>query len=371
MFRLVAQSILLLAASGLGLSPLLRASDTSPIAPTPAPVPSSTRALVAKLEGRAVVAHTLSGRRIEALLREGALQTPSLVTLQEGQLEVRFGGARLAMDEGARFFLGHEGLRLSEGRLRVEADAPFVVRAAGETIEGRRFGLWVRAEGALLAGLSELKVGERSLPTGSGLRLEKGGRVTPLASVLELEPRPGPRAGLLQVTTPAESFVFVQRDALLVPRRSVEGRLVYVEGVTPLLRDPLGRWAVPGRPSRGLEDMGPLELVAGDRAILDRLEALSTPVAVPTTEREAPPPTASAAETPLPRRSRRPGPSAKKAPRKAKAQEARRAPPPPSSAGPDGREPPSSLQVDWTKLGRPPGSVLEGSKKEAPAPGSR
>jgi len=354
MTRILLQAFLLVTVGGLGLVPLIRppvAVRVERVTVSPAPRSGWT---IDAVDGRARRTRIIDGIPIESEARIGPLNGPTVFEVLEGELRLTDGEVALAADEGARFFVGNEGLGLDFGRLRVDGPRALTVAAAGARIEGQRFGLWRTPAGLHLAALAPVEVDGQGLAAGTGLRF--GDEASPLSDVLRLDPEDGPRPGLLQVEVPAHALVFVQRDGVLVPRRPVDGRLLLAQGVTPLLRDALGRWAVPGRPSRSLGDLAEVFPAAADRGVLDRLgqqaaEAVSDDAAVEGTRAE-PAPAA-------PRR--RPRPRAlREAP----------APAPAETSDGEGRDPPDSLQVDWTQLGRPSGSVLDGSKQEAPAPGA-
>ena len=360
MGRFLLQGVLLAAVSGLGLSTLLRTPEPVGVARSASVGGSAPRWSVEAIEGRARFTRSVGGASVDGEARLGPVELPAVFEVEEGELRLSDGEVEIGADEGARVFLGAQGLRLDSGRLRVAGERELTVVAAGARIAGRRFGLW-RTETALeVAALSPVVVNGQTVATGQGLRI--GAQATPLAEVLELKPEPGLRPGVRQVEIPEHAFVFVQRDGLLIPRTPAGGRLVFIEGVTPFLRDALGRWAVPGRPSRSLEDLVGVFPGAADRSVLDRRRAMSE---VESEATEPPPPEDEGA-----RRRRRS--------RRTRDQSAPERPVAPPAAGQaseaskdgEGREPPDSLRVDWTQLGRPSGRVLEGSKKEAPAPGS-
>lgn len=270
---------------------------------------------------------------------EGSLLSPPVeIDVGDGAVELSRGDAcRVRLDAGARASLTDGGWSLDTGRIQLACAAGSVRLPSGARVVGATFGAWISNDQALVATLTEAKLDAQTLPARHGARTEGSGwTVGSLPDVLSTDDDPTPlafgfrRAGLSLVAAGAPAF---------------------------LLRDPLGRWATPGRPSRDL-DASSADFPQGrDAEILRR-------------RLDAPGPAPVSASPPLRVRGTRaadPKAAARRRGRAVPSRERKPAAEPRAPAG-DTKAPPTALDVDWTQLGRPEKSVLEGAKREAPAP---
>ncbi|MGF1508880.1 MAG: hypothetical protein ACFB9M_05175 [Myxococcota bacterium] len=395
---LVLSASLALLMSGFMVSDEVGESDSVVAPPDREP---SGRAVVHMVEGRPSI--RFPGSRLQSAVAQidlavgTSVEWPTELNARDGLIGWRAEGDAgqgsrelperlelLQLDEEGRLWVTSHGLLLSAGRLQVKSWRPrrVVLGDSGIELEGQSFSVWIGPERTLLVSFETLAIRGHSrlegLDPGSTAWLTSDeAMVARIPPQLVVE-----RAGGRLRTTPFV-FGFQRSDGQVV--RAAIGADGFIEGQGAVIaRDPLGRWAVPGRPSRSVAAVAQTFPSARDRAVLARLGDVAESVDGNADREKA---------SPRPRR--REGASGRAradgAPQgsdpSTRAQRTPRTPSPRdgSSEGAERRveggadrgrarrtqDPPDSLKVDWTKIGRPDGSVLEGTKEETPVEGPR
>jgi hypothetical protein len=334
--QIVLQAILLLAFAG-GMATQVVRLGSSGSAPSHSVdlAPRAVPLTVARVDGRAWSTVALSAVAARSSLAPGQpLLPPVELTSASGRVEVARGTDRWQLEQGTIAWSLDGVVSLVRGRLRVSSEQPLRVRVPrfDVELEGRRFALWADDEGLWVAALASVaRSNAEALPAGHGWTREEGREVI------------GPLADAFVVARPP-------------PGRPPGVRRVRMNPTEPIRwMDPLGRQAEPGGSSPSL---------AAVKASFPDPPPRPAVVAAPIDD--GPAATARDASRPADGRPRPP----------------RRRPDAPDVVRPDGpsvepteprrsEDPPSRLQVDWTAIGRPKGRVLEGTKKETPAPGTR